>query len=91
MKNASTLNAQRPSGETVCAKPQPKALCIMRNNRWHNQQHMADQDSKPAATCQRAGLLVRLSKLLDKRGADQQRAFVRAGAGLPCDVAGSQP
>ncbi len=53
--------------------------------------HAADASSEPDATRQLATLLRHAKELLDKRFADQQRAFVRAGAGLRSDMAGSQP
>ena len=53
--------------------------------------HAADESSEPDATRQVAILLCCAKELLDKRFADQQRAFVRAGAGLRSDMAGSQP
>ncbi|MFT5933383.1 MAG: two-component system CheB/CheR fusion protein [Hydrogenophaga sp.] len=53
--------------------------------------HAADESSEPDATRQLATLLRHAKELLDKRFADQQRAFVRAGAGLRSDMAGSQP
>ena len=51
----------------------------------------ADESSEPDATRQVATLLRHAKELLDKRFADQQRAFVRAGAGLRSDMAGNQP
>jgi two-component system CheB/CheR fusion protein len=53
--------------------------------------HAADESSEPDATRQVATLLRHAKELVDKRFADQQRAFVRAGAGLRSDMAGSQP
>ena len=53
--------------------------------------HAADESTEPDATLQLATLLRHAKELVDKRFADQQRAFVRAGAGLRSDVAGNQP
>jgi hypothetical protein len=53
--------------------------------------HATDESSEPDATRQLATLLRHAKELLDKRFADQQRAFVRAGTGLWSDMAGSQP
>jgi two-component system CheB/CheR fusion protein len=49
----------------------------------------ADGSSEPVAMRQLATLLRHASELVNKRLADQQRAFVRAGAGLRADMAGS--
>jgi two-component system CheB/CheR fusion protein len=51
--------------------------------------HAADQGSEPEATRQLETLLRHAKELVDKRFADQKLAFVRAGAGLRFDVAGS--
>jgi two-component system CheB/CheR fusion protein len=52
--------------------------------------HAADESSKPDAMRQVAALLRHANELVDKRFIDQQRDFMRAGAGLRSDVSGSK-
>ena len=52
--------------------------------------HAADESSEPDATRQVAALLRHANELVDKQFIDQQRDFMRAGAGLRSNVSGSK-